>query len=531
MLHSAVMQLCLQYHGAGNASMSIIDVGLQSGFTPIAMTLEKVTDDTPLIQFYEVTDRSVVFYADNIPGGDAVQPLCVTFEAQQDFEVGNVQPVPVKVYDYYLPTRKCIKFYRTDDNSPVLETLCDAQGEACQCVMESLPTQPDTETTTDTTAITAPITNNAIESLPTQPDTETTTTAITAPITNNAIVLSEPAVTELQASYTSPPEGCLPLMIIHSDKGSIVPAKNVYAYGDVITVYCREGFHRIGDEQLFCSNTGTWLGEIPKCSTDDQRDDSSMIIIAVGVGVAVGVVTIVIILVAIVVYCKRKRRPAYSNYIPPNGQDPTNLVEEQYDDTEIEIPLDDMIYDTIGDDGYMPLDEERKPEQGPYAYSTYIQPSVQDPTNPVEDQYDDTGIEIPLDKERKPAEGLSAYSTYVTPNEQDPTNPVDDQYDDTGVETQGQSAYSANVTPNEQDPTNPVEDQYDDTGVETQGQSAYSANVTPNEQDPTNPVEDQYDDTGIEIPVEIPLDTMGYATIGADRDIPNYQGLYADISN
>ncbi|XP_072046670.1 uncharacterized protein [Amphiura filiformis] len=148
-------------------------------------------------------------------------------------------------------------------------------------------------------------------------------------------------------------------MIIHSGEGSVVPAKNVYAYGDAITVYCREGYHRIGDEQLSCLNTGSWLGEIPKCSTDDQKDDSSTIIIAVGVGVAVGVVAIAIILVAIVVYCKRKGKPeqpisGYSTHIRPHVQDPNNPVEDQYDDTVNEIHLDNMGYATIGADRDIP---------------------------------------------------------------------------------------------------------------------------------------------------------------------------------
>ncbi|XP_072047500.1 uncharacterized protein [Amphiura filiformis] len=261
--------------------------------------------------------------------------------------------------------------------------------------------------------------------------------------------------------------GCLPAMIIHSDEGSVVPAKNVYAYGDVITVYCREGFHRIGDEQLSCLNTGSWLGEIPKCFTDDQKgttvtelpdsytppDDSSCmssIIIALGgVGVALGVVTIAIILAAIVVYCKRKRKPeqCLSTYTTPDVQNQTNLVEDQYEDAGVEIPLD----------------KERKHEQEPYAYSTYTKPNVQDPTNPVEGQCEETGVEIPLDKERKPGQGLSGYSTYIPPDEQDPTNSTEDQCKDTGI--------------------------------------------------------------------EIPLDNMGYATIRADRDIPNYLEVYADIPN
>ena len=35
-----------------------------------------------------------------IPGSE---PLCVSFEAEQKPKVHNVQPAPVKVYDYYNP--------------------------------------------------------------------------------------------------------------------------------------------------------------------------------------------------------------------------------------------------------------------------------------------------------------------------------------------------------------------------------------------------------------------------------------------
>ncbi|XP_072047958.1 uncharacterized protein [Amphiura filiformis] len=42
----------------------------------------------------------------------------------------------------------------------------------------------------------------------------------------------------------------------------------------------------------------------------------------------------------------------------------------------------------------------------------------------------------------------------------------------------------------------------------------------------SNPVEGHYDDTGI----EIPLDNMGYESLGADRGVPNsYQGLYSSV--
>ncbi|XP_072051761.1 complement C3-like [Amphiura filiformis] len=126
------MEVCARYTGEGKTNMAIIDVTLLSGFKPITKTLKQAVEDTPLIQLFEVTDRNVIFYADEIPGVDA---LCVTFEAQQENEVGNLQPVPVQVYDYYQPERKCIEFYHPDRNSPLLETICE--GFACQCAAAS----------------------------------------------------------------------------------------------------------------------------------------------------------------------------------------------------------------------------------------------------------------------------------------------------------------------------------------------------------------------------------------------------------
>ena len=54
----------------------------------------------PGIAKYEVSDRHVVLYVDNIPSSHA---LCFPLKMVRDFEVGLVQSVPVTVYDYYEP--------------------------------------------------------------------------------------------------------------------------------------------------------------------------------------------------------------------------------------------------------------------------------------------------------------------------------------------------------------------------------------------------------------------------------------------
>ncbi|XP_072046740.1 uncharacterized protein [Amphiura filiformis] len=172
-----------------------------------------------------------------------------------------------------------------------------------------------------------------VESFPTQPQT--------------------PTYIDITATLTSPGngiEGCLPIISIHSDEGFISPVRKIYAYGDVITVYCKRELDLIGDEQLICLNTGSWLGEIPRCST---QDSSTPITTAVGVGVGI---VVIVALVASVIYCKRKNKTkqghsADSTPTPPTGQYAGNtVVVTETHDAGTEIPLDNMGYESLGAD-------------------------------------------------------------------------------------------------------------------------------------------------------------------------------------
>ncbi|XP_072043887.1 uncharacterized protein [Amphiura filiformis] len=156
------------------------------------------------------------------------------------------------------------------------------------------------------------------------------------------------------------PSGCLPIMTIYSDEGTIAPAKNLYEYGDVITVFCRKGLHHIGDDQLVCLNTGSWLGEIPRCSTDNEEDDSSLststIIVVAAVAVTVSVIgTIAAISIAII----QKNTPdpgtaSYSTHISTIAQDSHNPVQQPYDNTRYHISFDNMSYESPGADRDVP---------------------------------------------------------------------------------------------------------------------------------------------------------------------------------
>ncbi|XP_072022983.1 cubilin-like [Amphiura filiformis] len=142
--------------------------------------------------------------------------------------------------------------------------------------------------------------------------------------------------------------GCLPFP--EPENAVIDLVKDLYDLGDVINVYCRKGFALTGDERLICSNTGIWHGEIPRCSAENQGDDSmarqalsrhaSTAIIA---SVVVGGVIIIIIIVLIVMRRKRKyslEQPgqlpsSYLTYLPSE----TDTVEHQQTDNTDIIPL------------------------------------------------------------------------------------------------------------------------------------------------------------------------------------------------
>ncbi|XP_072042618.1 uncharacterized protein [Amphiura filiformis] len=95
--------------------------------------------------------------------------------------------------------------------------------------------------------------------------------------------------------------GCLPFS--KPAQGTLVPDRDLYGYGESVTVYCRQGFGLQGDEVLVCLDSGLWHGQIPTCSTSPNSTSSiSTIIIACVVG---GLVVIIILVILLVLYRKR----------------------------------------------------------------------------------------------------------------------------------------------------------------------------------------------------------------------------------
>ncbi|XP_063957110.1 complement C3-like [Lytechinus pictus] len=126
--------VCTRFTGEGNTHMSILDVGLYSGFKAVEDTksgltgLKELINGSDSISSYEAGQRSVIFYLDEIP---KTSDLCFTFYAETEVVVGNVQAAAVHVYDYYDPDLSCTIFYKPGTGSSLLNTLCSENECIC----------------------------------------------------------------------------------------------------------------------------------------------------------------------------------------------------------------------------------------------------------------------------------------------------------------------------------------------------------------------------------------------------------------
>lgn len=135
--HSIVeLTICVRFLENKPAEMSILEVGVLTGYKPVEDDLKMLTDDSQLtkVSNYELTDRSVILYLDEVPN---VRPLCFELRTIREIRVGQVQPTAVKIYDYYEPSKACTKFYRPNSNSPMLQKICE--GRQCTCVEGQCP--------------------------------------------------------------------------------------------------------------------------------------------------------------------------------------------------------------------------------------------------------------------------------------------------------------------------------------------------------------------------------------------------------
>ncbi|XP_067320116.1 venom factor-like [Anolis sagrei] len=170
------IKICIRYLGDVNATNSVIDVSMLTGFAPDVYDLNRLSEGVGrhvtnyeinknysergnlIIYLKEVnmeSNQSIQLYISSVKraGLSMIQQFnlvfpflfssqvshlndeCVQFRAHQFFEVGFIQPASVKVYNYYNLDEQCIKFYHLPKESGLLSKIC--HGDVCRCVEEN----------------------------------------------------------------------------------------------------------------------------------------------------------------------------------------------------------------------------------------------------------------------------------------------------------------------------------------------------------------------------------------------------------
>uniref|UniRef100_A0A670KIN8 Complement C3 n=1 Tax=Podarcis muralis TaxID=64176 RepID=A0A670KIN8_PODMU len=122
------------YLGKVDATMSIIDVSMLTGFAPDTEDLKRLSEGVDrYISKFDINDAmsergNLIIYLDKV---SHTEEECLQFKAYKYFEVGLIQPGSVKVYSYYNLDEQCTKFYHPSKGSGLLDKIC--HGEVCRC--------------------------------------------------------------------------------------------------------------------------------------------------------------------------------------------------------------------------------------------------------------------------------------------------------------------------------------------------------------------------------------------------------------
>ncbi|XP_068779081.1 complement C3 [Struthio camelus] len=137
-IRSVKITICMRYLDNVDATMSILDVSMLTGFNPDLEDLKRLSQGVDrYISKYEIdkapSDRgNLIIYLDKVSHREEE---CLTFKAHQVFQVGLIQPAAITIYSYYKIDDRCTRFYHPDKNKGQLSKIC--HGDVCRCAEEN----------------------------------------------------------------------------------------------------------------------------------------------------------------------------------------------------------------------------------------------------------------------------------------------------------------------------------------------------------------------------------------------------------
>lgn len=133
-----ILGMCARYLGDQDATMSILDISMMTGFVPDTDDLKQLTTGVDrYISKYELdkafaNKNTLIIYLDKISHSEEE---CLSFKIHQYFNVGLIQPGSVKVYSYYNLDETCTRFYHPEKEDGMLSKLC--HKDLCRCAEEN----------------------------------------------------------------------------------------------------------------------------------------------------------------------------------------------------------------------------------------------------------------------------------------------------------------------------------------------------------------------------------------------------------
>ncbi|XP_060581969.1 CD109 antigen-like isoform X2 [Ruditapes philippinarum] len=97
------VMVCARWLEEGSSSMAVMEIGSPSGFVGDLVSVYSKPDHKRA----DIDLRKIILYFDEIDAGET----CSTVTMQRVGLVAGVQPVAVRIYDYYEPTKQVTEFY------------------------------------------------------------------------------------------------------------------------------------------------------------------------------------------------------------------------------------------------------------------------------------------------------------------------------------------------------------------------------------------------------------------------------------
>ncbi|XP_061008141.1 complement C3-like [Dama dama] len=128
-----------RFQGRQDATMTIMEVSLLTGFYPNQDDLKQLTSEVERYAFqYETkmnsSDSTVVLYLEKL---SHKEDTVLGFRVHRMLKAEFLQAAQVTVYDYYEPSRRCTSFYNLPTEHASLRKICDK--DVCRCAEEQCP--------------------------------------------------------------------------------------------------------------------------------------------------------------------------------------------------------------------------------------------------------------------------------------------------------------------------------------------------------------------------------------------------------